>query len=387
MSARSSALSVQGVRWVKYASTVVSALSARSAVGHQSASTVVYAIHARSAVGHQSASTVVSALMQGVRWGINLRARSSALSGARSAVVHQSASTVVERSQCKECGGASICEHGRQRSDARSAVGASICEHGRRRSVQGVRWVHQSASTVVSALSARSAVGHQSASTVVGALVQGVRWASICEHGRQRSSARSAVGAQSASTVVSALDARSAVGLESASTVVSASVQGVRWVCNLRARSSALSMQGVRVEQMTSVVKRRPNRDSGIAPRFIVNFYQLYRLLDRRRQPRASPPPVPPPLLLLSSLLLSQPLPGQLILAAPAALRRLTPDDRPERHTRGHPASFARSLPDPHLPSPQRIAPLIRGDPAGSGRHRERLALVVGALGPGAARV
>ena len=50
---------------------------------------------------------------------------------------------------------------------------------------------------------------------------------------------------------------------------------------------------------MTSVVKRRTNRDSAIAPRFIVNFYQLYRLLDRRRQPRASPPPVPPPLLLL----------------------------------------------------------------------------------------
>ena len=73
------------------------------------------------------------------------------------------------------------------------------------------------------------------------------------------------------------------------------SVQRVRWVCILRARSSALSMQGVRVEQMTSVVKRRTNRDSAIAPRFIVNFYQLYRLLDRRRQPRASPPPVPPP--------------------------------------------------------------------------------------------
>ena len=49
----------------------------------------------------------------------------------------------------------------------------------------------------------------------------------------------------------------------------------------MRARSSALSMQGVRVEQMTSVVKRRTNRGSGIAPRFIVNFYQLYRLLDR----------------------------------------------------------------------------------------------------------
>jgi hypothetical protein len=54
----------------------------------------------------------------------------------------------------------------------------------------------QSASTVVCALSARSAVGHKSASTVVCALC-----------------ARSAVGDQSASTVVGALYARSAVGL------------------------------------------------------------------------------------------------------------------------------------------------------------------------------
>jgi hypothetical protein len=65
--------------------------------------------------------------------------------------------------------------------------------------------VHQSASTVVGALSARSAVGHQSVSTVVGAL-----------------NARSAVGVQSASTVVGALNARSAVGHKYASTVVSA---------------------------------------------------------------------------------------------------------------------------------------------------------------------
>ena len=163
---------------------------------------------------------------------------------------------------------------------------------------------------------------------------------------------------QSASTVVSAFDARSAG----------------------------------RPNDIGRLVKRRPNRDSGIAPRFIVNFYQLYRLLDRapwvkngkkssiRSSSSASrlfSSRAPPPSSSSSfSSLLSQPLPGQLVLAAPAALRRLTPDDRPERHTRGHPAAFARSLPDPHLPSPQRIAPLIRGDPAGSRRHRERLALV-----------
>ena len=44
------------------ASTVVSALSARSAVGHKYASTVVCAMDARSAVGREYASTVVSAV-------------------------------------------------------------------------------------------------------------------------------------------------------------------------------------------------------------------------------------------------------------------------------------------------------------------------------------
>ena len=38
------------------------------------------------------------------------------------------------RSTCKECGGASICEHGRVRSTCKECGGASICEHGRRRS-------------------------------------------------------------------------------------------------------------------------------------------------------------------------------------------------------------------------------------------------------------
>ena len=90
--------------------------------------------------------------------------------------------------------------------------------------------MYQHVSTAVSALFARSAVGHKSASTVVSAL-----------------SARSAVGVQSASTVVSTFDARSAG----------------------------------RPNDIGRLVKRRPNRDSGIAPRFIVNFYQLYRLLDR----------------------------------------------------------------------------------------------------------
>ena len=61
--------------------------------------------------------------VQGVRWVINLRARSSAL-------------------WCKECGGASICEHGRERHKCKECGGGSICEHGRERHrLQGVRWV------------------------------------------------------------------------------------------------------------------------------------------------------------------------------------------------------------------------------------------------------
>ena len=46
---------------------------------------------------------------------------------------HQSASTVVVRSECKECGGGSICEHGRVRSRCKECGGGSICEHGRER--------------------------------------------------------------------------------------------------------------------------------------------------------------------------------------------------------------------------------------------------------------
>jgi len=141
---------------------------------------------------------------------------------------------VKPRSRCKVC---SACPHGRQRSNARSAVG------------------HHSVSTVVSALSARSAVGQ-----------------AFCEHGRRRSqckecggciilrarssalNARSAVGQESASTVVSAISARSAVVHQSASTVVGALLQGVRWVTNLRARSSAHDTARSAVGQYASTV-------------------------------------------------------------------------------------------------------------------------------------
>ena len=46
----------------EYASTVVSAMFARSAVVHPYANTVVGAVTARNAVGQESASTVVGAL-------------------------------------------------------------------------------------------------------------------------------------------------------------------------------------------------------------------------------------------------------------------------------------------------------------------------------------
>ena len=210
--------------------------------------------------------------MQGVRRGINLRARSCTLSvglNSASTVVRyvqgwlESASTVVSapgarravgvnlrarswRSTCKECGGSGICEHGRQRSQCKECGGSGICEHGRVRYCCKECGGSGICEHGVSALGARSAVGSQ-----------------ICEHGRQRSrckecggsqicehdrqrhqcngckecgarvrwwwnlnlrarssavvSARSAVGLKSASTVVYAISARSAVG---ASTVV-----------------------------------------------------------------------------------------------------------------------------------------------------------------------
>ena len=72
------------------------------------------------------------------------------------------------RSLCKECGGSSICEHGRQR-HLMQGVRWVINLRARSSSALGARSAvgHQSASTVVGALTARSAVGHQSASTVV----------------------------------------------------------------------------------------------------------------------------------------------------------------------------------------------------------------------------
>ena len=38
------------------------------------------------------------------------------------------------RSECKECGGAGICQHQRRRSTCKECGGAGICPHQRRRS-------------------------------------------------------------------------------------------------------------------------------------------------------------------------------------------------------------------------------------------------------------
>ena len=113
------------------------------------------------------------------------------------------------RSQCKECGGSSICEHGRQRytartvagvhtastvvsaEDARSAVGQNLRARSSALSVQGVRWGINLRARSSCALSARSAVGDQSASTVVSASCKECGGSQICEHGRRRHSARS----------------------------------------------------------------------------------------------------------------------------------------------------------------------------------------------------
>ena len=89
-----------------------------------------------------------------------------------------------KRSTCKECGGVSICEHGGERSQCKECGGASICEHGRRRS------------------KCKECGGSQ-----------------ICEHGRQRSKCKECGG----------------VNLRARSSALS--VQGVRRVWNLRARS------------------------------------------------------------------------------------------------------------------------------------------------------
>ena len=102
------------------------------------------------------------------------------------------------RSQCKECGGSGICEHGRERTRCKECGGGSDMR-ARSSALSGARSAvgHRYASTVVSALSARSAVGQEYASTVVCALrCKECGGASICEHGRRRSQCKECGGSQ-----------------------------------------------------------------------------------------------------------------------------------------------------------------------------------------------
>ena len=135
------------------------------------------------------ARSSAQSLLQGVRWVSNLRARSSIALTARSAAGFKSASTVVSGGGLKKCG--AMCQHGRE------CGGASICEHGRRRSQCARCGGASSASTIVGALTARSA-----------------RKSQICEHGRQRSQCKECgLLHRSASTVVSALGGGSVQGV------------------------------------------------------------------------------------------------------------------------------------------------------------------------------
>ena len=113
------------------------------------------------------------------------------------------------------------CEHGvKHRSNCKVC---SACPHGRRRSrVQGVRWVTNLRARSSALMSARSAVGHAICEHGRHALVsaRSAVGASICKHGRQRSQCKECGGASICEHGRRAL-----------------SVQGVRWVSNLRARS------------------------------------------------------------------------------------------------------------------------------------------------------
>ena len=118
--------------------------------------------------------------------------------------------------------GASICEHGRGALSARSAAGSILQARSCTLSVQGVR---RGASQARRVRSRQGVAGIFCKHDRVRSRCKECGGSSICEHGRQRSHCKECGGEHSASTIV-------------------LSVQGVRWVCNLRARPSAPSVQG-----------------------------------------------------------------------------------------------------------------------------------------------
>ena len=172
-------------------------------------------------MGAQSASTVVSALCARSAVGVcNLRKHGR------------------QRYSCKECGGGAVCEHGRRRSQCKECGGGSICEHGRVALwVQGVRWGLnlRARSSALSVQGVRWVWNLRARSSAL--YVQGVRWVSDL---RARSSALSVQGV------------RWCIHLRARPSAPS--LQGVRWVSNLRARSSTLQMQGTSRRGVSNVV-------------------------------------------------------------------------------------------------------------------------------------
>ena len=94
---------------------------------------------------------------------------------------------------CKECGGGAFCKHGRHRFSCKECGGGAICEHDRIRST------------------CKECGGSQVCNARIRSSCKECGGSGICVHGRRRPP-----------------------------------MQGVRWGCNLRARPSALSVQGVR---------------------------------------------------------------------------------------------------------------------------------------------
>ena len=94
---------------------------------------------------------------------------------------------------CKECGGSSMCEHGRRRSECKECGGTSMCEHGRRR-----RQCKECGGSSICEHDRRRSRCKECGGS------------SICEHDRRRSSARSAEGRRCETTAANATRARSA---------------------------------------------------------------------------------------------------------------------------------------------------------------------------------
>ena len=71
--------------------------------------------------------------MQGLRWKLRVRPREEkeAMQECGGAGICQHGR---QRSQCKECGGVSICPHGRRRTMCKECGGAHICRHGKEKS-------------------------------------------------------------------------------------------------------------------------------------------------------------------------------------------------------------------------------------------------------------